>query len=63
VEYMDEPIGIGACFRDLTRSRRSAPMDWADPYLTAFAATARLSVVTFDHGFTERTKEFVLLKA
>jgi len=63
VEHLDEPAGIETYFRDLTRSAHSAPRDWADSYLAAFAVSSRLTVVTFDQAFKHKTKELVLLKA
>jgi uncharacterized protein len=62
VEYLDEPAGIEMYFRDLTRSPHSAPKDWADSYLAAFAVTSRLTVVTFDQAFKHKAKDLVLLK-
>jgi len=63
VEYLDEATGLETYFRDLTRSPHSAPKDWADSYLAAFAVTSRLTVVTFDQAFKHKAKELVLLKA
>jgi uncharacterized protein len=61
VEYLDEPADIEPHFRGLTRLRQAAPKDWADSYLAAFAATARLTLVTFDRGFHHKAKELVVL--
>jgi uncharacterized protein len=63
VEYLDEPAGLEAHFRSLTRLPSAAPKDWADSYLAAFAATARLTVVTFDQAFERRARELILLRA
>lgn len=62
VGFLDEPSGIESAFRSLTRSRRSAPKDWADSYLAAFAASARLTLVTFDRALQTKAKQLVLLK-
>lgn len=61
VDLMDEPPGLEIRFRPFTRSRYPAAKDWADSYLAAFAASAQLTLVTFDHGFATRTKPLVLL--
>ena len=54
VEFVDEPPGIEARFRSLTRLRQPATKDWADSYLAAFATLGQLTFVTFDRGL--RTK-------
>jgi toxin-antitoxin system PIN domain toxin len=61
VEYLDEPAEIEPQFRGMTRLPHAAPKDWADSYLAAFAATARLTLVTFDRRFHYKAKELVLL--
>ncbi len=53
----------GVFSRSNTQSRQSAPKDWADSYAAAFAATSRLTVVTFDQAFGHNSKELLLLKA
>ena len=63
VELLDEPGGLEAHFRGLTRSAHAAPKDWADSYLAAFALASRLTVVTFDRAFQNKAKELLLLKA
>ncbi len=63
VEFLDEPAGLEAHFRSLTRLPHPAPKDWADSYLTAFALASRLTVVTFDHAFQNKTKGLLLLQA
>lgn len=63
VGFLDEPSGIESAFRSLTRSRRSAPKEWADAYLAAFAASARLTLVTFDRALQNKIKQHVLLRA
>ncbi len=62
VEFLDEPVGLEAHFRGLTRSPHPAPKDWADSYLAAFAVALRLTVVTFDRAFQKKAKELLLLK-
>jgi predicted nucleic acid-binding protein len=46
----------------MMRLRQSAPKDWADSYLAAFAVAAQLTLVTFDQSFSNRAKSLVLLK-
>jgi hypothetical protein len=62
IGFLDEPPEIETPFRALTRSRRSAPKDWADSYLAAFAQAAQLTLVTFDQALSTRAKERILLK-
>lgn len=61
VELMDEPADIEARFRALTRLRQPATKDWADSYLTAFATTGQLTLVTFDRGLRTKAKSTLLL--
>lgn len=61
VDLMDEPSGLEARFRALTRSRYAPPKDWADSYLAAFAASAQLTLVTFDLALKARAKPLILL--
>jgi uncharacterized protein len=62
VGFLDEPAGLESPFRALTRSRHSAPKDWADSYLASFAVASQLTLVTFDQGFQSKTKQLILLK-
>jgi len=48
-------------FRSLTRSRLASPKAWADAYLAAFADTAQLTLVTFDHAFRGTVGSVLLL--
>ena len=57
---MDEPSGLEARFRTLTRLRNPAAKDWADSYLAAFAAAAQLTLVTFDRALRRKVKARVL---
>jgi uncharacterized protein len=61
VELMDEPPGLEALFRTMTRLRHPAPKDWADSYLAAFATASQLTVVTFDRALRTKAKPIVLL--
>lgn len=61
VEMMAEPPGLEDRLRGITRSRNAAHKDWGDSYLAAFAASVRLTLVTFDRGFRTRVKPLILL--
>jgi uncharacterized protein len=63
VEMLNEPEGLEAHFRALTRSSHASPKDWADSYLAAFAQASRLTVVTFDQAFQDKAKDLLLLEA
>jgi uncharacterized protein len=61
VEFLDEPGGIETQFRALTRSPHASPKDWADSYLSAFAESAGLRLVTFDRALHAKSHDVVLL--
>lgn len=42
--------GVESVMRKLTSARYSSSKQWPDAYLVAFAQTAGLTLVTFDHG-------------
>jgi len=63
ISFLDEPSEIELVFRALTQSGQSAPKDWADSYLAAFATAAELTLVTFDQAFASKAKQSILLKA
>jgi hypothetical protein len=62
VSFLTEPAEVETPFRAMTRLRQSAPKDWADSYLAAFALAAQLTLVTFDRSLSTRAKSLVLLK-
>jgi len=62
VGFLQEPAEVETPFRTMTRLRRSAPKDWADSYLAAFALAAQLTLVTFDQAFRSKAKQLILLK-
>ena len=62
ISFLAEPAEIETPFRGMTRLRQSAPKDWADSYLAAFALAAQLTLVTFDQGFSSKARELILLK-
>ncbi len=60
--YVEEPAAVEARFRALSQHRRPAPKDWADSYLSAFAETAGLRLVTFDQALRQKGANVVLLQ-
>jgi toxin-antitoxin system PIN domain toxin len=46
-----EPPGLEAMFRESTRRRQGGVNFWTDAYLSAFAAAAGFTLVTFDAGY------------
>jgi len=63
VGFLDEPAGLEAGFRALTRSHQPASKDWADSYLASFAGASQLTLVTFDGAFQTKTTKLILLKS
>ena len=63
VTFVDEPPEIEPRFRSLTRRRQSATKDWADSFLSAFAAAGQLTLVTFDRGLRAKAKTAILLQS
>ncbi|HMD31838.1 MAG TPA: TA system VapC family ribonuclease toxin [Candidatus Acidoferrales bacterium] len=63
VEFLDEPDGLELRFRSLSDNDRPSRKDWADAYLTAFAAAGGLHLVTFDRGFRNRLRDVVILES
>lgn len=53
VVYAEEPEETEATWRSLTPGSLYSTNVWADAYLAAFALTADLEVITFDHGFSQ----------
>jgi toxin-antitoxin system PIN domain toxin len=62
VTFLEEPPDIDPLFRSLTRLRRPATKDWADSYLSAFAAAAELRIVTFDRTLQRKSRRSTLLR-
>ena len=56
-----EPPAIDIAFRARSRVAQSAPKLWTDAYLSAFAETAGLTLVTFDKALAARVKGALLL--
>jgi uncharacterized protein len=62
IEFLEEPGGLEAQFRTLTRSPHASPKDWADSYLLAFASAADLRLVSFDRALRLKGTNLLLLQ-
>ncbi len=62
ISFLEEPPGLERLFRELSRLRCPAPKDWADSYLSAFAAASQVTLVTFDRALSRKTRHSFLLK-
>jgi toxin-antitoxin system PIN domain toxin len=60
-EYAEEPLGLESAFRSLTSPKQASSKEWADAYLAAFAAEAKLTLVTFDRALAGKLKGAILL--
>jgi uncharacterized protein len=60
-ELLSEPAGVGSAFERRTTTNTTSPKTWMDAYLAAFAETAHLTLVTFDHALAAKVKGAVLL--
>jgi toxin-antitoxin system PIN domain toxin len=58
---MGEPAEIDPAFRQRTGSQQAATKQWADGYLTAFAETAGIQLVTFDRALAAKVNGAVLV--
>ena len=63
VSFLDEPAGLPASFRSISDRDEASPKRWADDYLSAFAQTANLTLVTFDKALAARTPGSLQLKS
>jgi toxin-antitoxin system PIN domain toxin len=63
VSFQEEtdPEQLESSLRRLTSIRRSSSKQWPDAYLAAFARTAGLALVTFDHGLHRMAANGALL--
>ena len=61
IEFLPEPENLEREFRSRSRLASRSPKVWADAYLTAFAATAGLKVVTFDRALKTRGVDVLVL--
>jgi uncharacterized protein len=61
IEFLPEPENLEREFRSRSRLASRSPKVWADAYLTAFAATAGLKVVTFDRTLKTRGVDVLVL--
>jgi len=60
--FIDEPQGIDLLFRQHTKRDEVSTKQWADGYLSAFAVTAGMPLVTFDRALAGKAKGAVLLR-
>ncbi len=60
--YVEEPPSLETAFRSLSHSGHSAPKDWADSYICAFAQVSGLQLVTYDQVLHRRTSGSILLR-
>lgn len=61
VVFLEEPPALEPTFRAHAERKDASPKDWADSYLSAFAAVSGLRLVTFDKSFRGRLENLVLL--
>jgi toxin-antitoxin system PIN domain toxin len=61
ISLLEEPPELERLFRAHSRHKRPAPKDWADSYLSAFAAASNLSIVTFDRSLARKSSPSLLL--
>lgn len=61
VLLLAEPAAIEESFRAFSQNKRSAPKDWADSYLAAFANVGGLRLVTFDQTLRSKSADILLL--
>ncbi len=63
VACLAEPAGLDERLGEFCSLGRTSPNLWTDAYLAAFARSAGLRLVTFDHGFTRfKGVELLLLQ-
>lgn len=64
VRFASEPPALEHDWREATRHASTGPNYWTDAYLTAFAAAAGLTLVTFDRALMRQRQARVhLLKS
>ena len=51
VQMVEEPAGLEANLKSLTRRAKATRDFWTDAYLAAFARSAGMRLVSFDPGF------------
>jgi len=61
VSFLPEPAGIDDEFRSLSSNNHSAPKEWTDAYLAAFASASGVTLVSFDQGFRGKVRNLLLL--
>lgn len=63
VLFLEETRNLETRFRALSHEQRSAPKDWSDSYLCAFAETAGLRLVTFDRALSTKPVDLLILSS
>jgi len=63
MSFIDEPAGLSASLRSISDRDEASPKRWADDYLSAFAQSANLTLVTLDKALAARTPGSLLLKS
>ncbi|HEV2393265.1 MAG TPA: TA system VapC family ribonuclease toxin [Verrucomicrobiae bacterium] len=64
ISYLDEPSGVDAKLKALSRGATATRDFWTDAYLAAFAQCAGLRLVSFDSGFRRfKDLDCLILKA
>lgn len=61
IQFVPEPDDLEREFRSRSRLSSQSPKVWADAYLTAFAATAGLKLVTFDRALKSTVHDVLVL--
>lgn len=61
-ELWTEPAGMEDAFMRKTASEERSPKRWNDAYLSAFAETAGITLVTFDRALAGKTPASILLQ-
>jgi len=51
-QFLTEPAGFESSLRALSEDEQTAPILWPDDLLAAFAISHRLSLATFDRGYS-----------
>ena len=62
IRFCNEPASLDMLLAERTSTNRSSPKRWNDAYLSAFAQTAGLTLVTFDVALAGYTPRSVLLQ-
>lgn len=63
VLFIGEPPNVEAGFRAMSKRLHPDPKVWADAYLSAFANTEGMHLVTFDRALVGRMEHSILLES